>query len=279
MFALGADPDPLVRLLDLRRLSTTTADAALCFAPSHALAELSQMETPAPPLAVDAPRRVGRGLLPSGVLAATYRDGPACLFDAARGADGVGGGRGGLLRGAAAQRRPPQQSHLSEGVPLLGTAATSPPAPTAATSSCTKRTVRATSRRSCAPTATSSTASRRTRRSPSSPRPGSSTRSSSFSRACHDPPTRAKPKPTPTAARRAVGERAPSALSDAGSSLGSSLYGDDDETRATRRWRAAAARKRARRRRKRRRRRARRRRGGRGAAAAARPVLQQRGER
>ena len=46
MYALGADPDPLVRLLDLRRPSTTTADAALCFAPSHALAELSQMETP-----------------------------------------------------------------------------------------------------------------------------------------------------------------------------------------------------------------------------------------
>ena len=43
MYALGADPDPLVRLLDLRRPSTTTADAALCFAPSHALAELSQI--------------------------------------------------------------------------------------------------------------------------------------------------------------------------------------------------------------------------------------------
>ena len=86
MYALGADPDPLVRLLDLRRPSTTTADAALCFAPSHALAELSPDGNTTPPLAVDAPRRVGRRLSPAGVLAATYRDGPACLFDAARAA-------------------------------------------------------------------------------------------------------------------------------------------------------------------------------------------------
>ena len=86
MYALGADPDPLVRLLDLRRPSTTTADAALCFAPSHALAELSQMETPRRRWRSMRHGASGVDFSPSGVLAATYRDGPACLFDAARAA-------------------------------------------------------------------------------------------------------------------------------------------------------------------------------------------------
>ena len=202
MYALGADPDPLVRLLDLRRPSTTTADAALCFAPSHALAELSQMETP---------RRwrsmrhgaSGVDFSPSGVLAATYRDGPACL-DAARAAPTAWAAGEAVcceapqLKGGHRNSRTFLKEcrflwdgrHVATGSDCGHLFVYEAYGGGEIASLCADRHIV-----NCVAPHPSS---------PWSPRRGSSIRSSSSNPCCPDPPTRAKPMPTPTAARRAA---------------------------------------------------------------------------